>query len=135
MLVCQKYEGQTADSKMCLLWMDSNGEGSPRCLPLGENPVWSIVRLLLSLEFSIMITEGNISQYKPTGKYSRIESTGSAEKIGDCRIVEACTHGMECLMLLERRVPDRSDDYESTGNLLLDDILQFRCMRYTQEGG
>ena len=82
-----------------------------------------------------MITERNISQYKPTGKYSCIESTSSTDSIGDCRIIEACTHGMECLMLLERRVPDRSDDYESTGNLLLDDIYIFAvCDTLKKEG-
>ena len=31
----------------------------------------------------IMITERNISQYNPTGEYSRIESTGSTDKIGE----------------------------------------------------
>ena len=40
--------------------------------------LWSIL---------IMITERNISQYKPTDKYSRIESASNTEKIGDCCIV------------------------------------------------
>ena len=35
----------------------------------------------------------------------------------------ACKHGMECHALLERRVPNRSDQYEHTGNVLLDDIF------------
>lgn len=31
--------------------------------------------------------------------------------------------GMKCHVLLERRVPDREEDYEKTGNVLLDDIF------------
>ena len=31
--------------------------------------------------------------------------------------------GMKCHVLLERRVPDRADSYEETGNVLLDDLF------------
>ena len=35
-------------------------------------------------------------------------------------------HGMECLALLERRVPNAGDLYEKTGNILLNDIFGAR---------
>ena len=35
----------------------------------------------------------------------------------------ACKVGMKCHVLLERRVPDRDTDYESTGNVLLDNLF------------
>ena len=35
----------------------------------------------------------------------------------------ACKFGLDCHVLLERRVPDRAPDYESTGNVLLDHIF------------
>lgn len=35
----------------------------------------------------------------------------------------ACKVGMDCHVLLERRVPDRTPDYERTGNVLLDALL------------
>ncbi len=42
----------------------------------------------------------------------------------------ACKFGLKCHGLLERRVPDRADDYEETGNVLLDKLfgatLEFR---------
>ena len=42
----------------------------------------------------------------------------------------ACKFGLDCHALLERRVPDRADDYETTGNVLFDQIfgtsLEFR---------
>ena len=42
----------------------------------------------------------------------------------------ACRYGLKCHGLLERRVPDRTDDYEETGNVLLDKLfgatLEFR---------
>ncbi|MDA9641528.1 D-cysteine desulfhydrase [Alphaproteobacteria bacterium] len=42
----------------------------------------------------------------------------------------ACKFGLDCHALLERRVPDREDDYETTGNVLFDQIfgtsLEFR---------
>lgn len=42
----------------------------------------------------------------------------------------ACRYGLKCHGLLERRVPDRNDDYEETGNVLLDKLfgatLEFR---------
>ena len=42
----------------------------------------------------------------------------------------ACRVGLKCYALLERRVPDRSPDYESTGNVFLDKMfgasLEFR---------
>lgn len=42
----------------------------------------------------------------------------------------ACKFGLDCHALLERRVPDRADDYETTGNVLFDQMfgtsLEFR---------
>ncbi|MDA8716919.1 D-cysteine desulfhydrase family protein, partial [Alphaproteobacteria bacterium] len=42
----------------------------------------------------------------------------------------ACKFGLDCHALLERRVPGREDDYETTGNVLFDQIfgtsLEFR---------
>jgi L-cysteate sulfo-lyase len=42
----------------------------------------------------------------------------------------ACKYGLDCHALLERRVPDRADDYETTGNVLFDQMfgtsLEFR---------
>ena len=42
----------------------------------------------------------------------------------------ACKFGLDCHALLERRVPDRADDYETTGNVLFDHMfgtsLEFR---------
>ena len=42
----------------------------------------------------------------------------------------ACKFGLDCHALLERRVPDRADDYETTGNVLFDKMfgtsLEFR---------
>ena len=42
----------------------------------------------------------------------------------------ACKFGLDCHALLERRVPDRADDYEITGNVLFDQMfgtsLEFR---------
>lgn len=42
----------------------------------------------------------------------------------------ACRYGLKCHALLERRVPDRADAYEETGNVLLDKLfgatLEFR---------
>ena len=42
----------------------------------------------------------------------------------------ACKYGLGCHALLERRVPDRADDYETTGNVLFDQMfgtsLEFR---------
>ena len=42
----------------------------------------------------------------------------------------ACKFGLNCHALLERRVPDRADDYETTGNVLFDQMfgtsLEFR---------
>jgi len=42
----------------------------------------------------------------------------------------ACKHGMKCVALLERRVPNRADEYEATGNVMLDRLfgakLEFR---------
>jgi len=42
----------------------------------------------------------------------------------------ACKYGLDCHALLERRVPDRADDYETTGNVLFDHMfgtsLEFR---------
>ena len=42
----------------------------------------------------------------------------------------ACKFGLDCHALLERRVPDREDDYETTGNVLFDQMfgtsLEFR---------
>lgn len=42
----------------------------------------------------------------------------------------ACRYGLKCHGLLERRVPDRANDYEETGNVLLDKLfgatLEFR---------
>lgn len=35
----------------------------------------------------------------------------------------ACKVGMKCHALLERRVPDRNADYETTGNVLLDNLF------------
>ena len=35
----------------------------------------------------------------------------------------ACKFGLDCHALLERRVPDRAPDYETTGNVLLDHIF------------
>lgn len=35
----------------------------------------------------------------------------------------ACKYGLDCHALLERRVPNRADAYESTGNVLLDNIF------------
>lgn len=35
----------------------------------------------------------------------------------------ACKVGMKCHVLLERRVPDRDDSYEATGNVLLDNLF------------
>ncbi len=35
----------------------------------------------------------------------------------------ACRAGMKCHALLERRVPDRSADYENTGNVFLDKVF------------
>lgn len=35
----------------------------------------------------------------------------------------ACKVGMKCHVLLERRVPNRQDSYEETGNVLLDNIF------------
>jgi len=35
----------------------------------------------------------------------------------------ACRLGMKCHVLLERRVPDRTDDYEKTGNVFLDQLF------------
>lgn len=35
----------------------------------------------------------------------------------------ACKAGMKCHALLERRVPDRADDYEHTGNVFLDKMF------------
>ena len=35
----------------------------------------------------------------------------------------ACKFGLDCHALLERRVPDRAADYETTGNVLLDHIF------------
>ena len=35
----------------------------------------------------------------------------------------ACKFGLDCHALLERRVPDRAADYESTGNVLFDHIF------------
>jgi L-cysteate sulfo-lyase len=35
----------------------------------------------------------------------------------------ACKVGMKCHVLLERRVPDRDASYETTGNVLLDDLF------------
>ena len=38
----------------------------------------------------------------------------------------ACKFGLDCHALLERRVPDRDNDYEITGNVLFDNILERR---------
>ena len=42
----------------------------------------------------------------------------------------ACKFGLDCHALLERRVPDRANDYETTGNVLFDQMfgtsLEFR---------
>jgi len=42
----------------------------------------------------------------------------------------ACKFGLDCHALLERRVPDQADDYETTGNVLFDQMfgtsLEFR---------
>ena len=42
----------------------------------------------------------------------------------------ACKFGLDCHALLERRVPNRADDYETTGNVLFDQMfgtsLEFR---------
>ncbi|MEM7290559.1 MAG: D-cysteine desulfhydrase [Pseudomonadota bacterium] len=35
----------------------------------------------------------------------------------------ACKVGMKCHVLLERRVPDRAEDYEETGNVFLDKLF------------
>ena len=35
----------------------------------------------------------------------------------------ACKFGLDCHALLERRVPDRAADYETTGNVLFDHIF------------
>ena len=35
----------------------------------------------------------------------------------------ACKFGLDCHALLERRVPDRDNDYETTGNVLFDNIF------------
>ncbi|MEM1361813.1 MAG: D-cysteine desulfhydrase [Pseudomonadota bacterium] len=35
----------------------------------------------------------------------------------------ACRSGLKCHVLLERRVPDRRPDYETTGNVFLDDLF------------
>ena len=51
-MILSEHEGETVTSKMCLSWMDSKGELSPRCLSLGGNLVMSIAGPLLSLEYS-----------------------------------------------------------------------------------
>jgi L-cysteate sulfo-lyase len=38
----------------------------------------------------------------------------------------ACLHGLGCRALLERRVTDKGEDYERSGNVLLDDLLGCR---------
>ncbi|HSA81998.1 MAG TPA: D-cysteine desulfhydrase [Geminicoccaceae bacterium] len=38
----------------------------------------------------------------------------------------ACRHGLRCEALLERRVPGHGDEYEATGNVLLDRLLKAR---------
>ena len=38
-------------------------------------------------------------------------------------VAAACLHGMKCHILLERRVPDHEEDYEKTGNVLLNKMF------------
>ena len=38
-------------------------------------------------------------------------------------VAAACLHGMKCHILLERRVPDHEENYEQTGNVLLNTMF------------
>ena len=38
-------------------------------------------------------------------------------------VAAACLHGMKCHILLERRVPDHEENYEQTGNVLLNKMF------------
>ena len=45
----------------------------------------------------------------------------------------ACLHNLKCHILLERRVPDPEENYEQTGNVLLDQLFG-SCIEYRPSG-